>query len=155
MPLPATPSLSDAFRIRHKALSAGLTSTNGADNDYSAGLEPGDITKYMAQPWQADFNECAAQDIDITYKQWCDIYPASTGDPVKPITQKTFWWPSHRPMQVFGAQGQTPWSGQIPQTSQGDLMMVTAWNALGFIKDNPDYTPQNGQPQYILVESNS
>ena len=29
--------------------------------DPAIGLEPGDLTRYMALPWQADFNECATQ----------------------------------------------------------------------------------------------
>jgi L-lysine epsilon oxidase C-terminal domain/L-Lysine epsilon oxidase N-terminal len=68
-PLPANPSMSDVFRLRHKDVSGGLTLTNGADNDYSAGLEPGDASKYMAQPWQADFNECSIQPIPNGGKQ--------------------------------------------------------------------------------------
>jgi 2-polyprenyl-6-methoxyphenol hydroxylase-like FAD-dependent oxidoreductase len=35
--------------------------------DLAAGLEPGDLTKYSALPWQSDFNECATQDVNITY----------------------------------------------------------------------------------------
>ncbi|MEO8126924.1 MAG: LodA/GoxA family CTQ-dependent oxidase, partial [Bryobacteraceae bacterium] len=34
------------------------------DSDFETGLEPGDLTKYMALPWQADFNECTTQMID-------------------------------------------------------------------------------------------
>ena len=78
-PLPAKPALSDAFRIRHKDVSGGLTLTNGADNDYSNGVEPGDIIKYMAQPWQADFNECSVQ-------------PIPAGGP------EYWWWPAQRPI---------------------------------------------------------
>lgn len=98
------------------------------------GLEPGDITKYDAVPWQADFNECTNQPIDITYEAWNGIQPASTGDPVKPIVQLTYWWPVHRPFWVlnFG-----PWS-PTPQNNAGDLQMVTTWPLLGFIKKTPD-----------------
>ena len=28
-------------------------------NDFVTGLQPGDLTKYMSVPWQADFNECS------------------------------------------------------------------------------------------------
>jgi hypothetical protein len=92
------------------------------------GLEPGDITKYDAVPWQADFNECTNQHIDITYEAWNNIEPDSTGDPVKPIVQLTYWWPVHRPVWVNGA----PWS-PTAQNNAGDLQMVTAWSALGFV----------------------
>jgi len=115
------------------------------------GLEPGDLTKYSAVPWQSDFNECSTQDIDITYEKWNVIEPESVGDPAEQITQMTFWWPSHRPMEVFTEQGgQVAWSQGIPQTNAGDLKMVTAWKALGFILNTG--TPEN--PNFVQVERN-
>lgn len=122
--------------------------------DLSSGLEPGDITKYSGVPWQSDFNECSSQMINLTYEDWNRLYPDSTGDPAlassEQIIQLTYWWPSHRPMTV----NNVPWALGIPQSNQGDLKMVTAWKALGFVKNNPDYTPENGEPQYIQVERN-
>lgn len=106
------------------------------------GLEPGDLTKYSAVPWQADFNECSTQDVDLTYEKWNEIYPQSVGDPVQDVTQSTYWWPAHRPMIVNGS----PWSEGIPQTHAGDLKMVTAWKDLGFILNTP-----NG---FVQVERN-
>lgn len=120
----------------------------------ATGLEPGDITKYSGIPWQSDFNECSTQGINITYEDWNNLYPKSTGDPAldpaQQIIQNTYWWPAHRPMTV----NNVPWALGIPQSRQGDLKMVLAWKDLGFVKDNPDYTPDNGQPQYIQVERN-
>jgi hypothetical protein len=138
-PLPARPSMSDAFRIRHKNLGGGgLTLNNGADNDYSAGLEPGDITKYMAQPWQADFNECSNQN--------------TPNDPL-------WWWPAQRPFSVVPVDApsqQLPWtrltnsdpdlSGQFPD----DLQMATNWKDLGFIFNIR--TPAG--PRYVEIERN-
>ena len=49
-------------------------------DDFGTGLQPGDLTKYMAVPWQADFNECSTQAIDITYEAWNKIYAASESD---------------------------------------------------------------------------
>ena len=44
----------------------------GADlsqsNNFETGLQPGDLTKYMSVPWQADFNECSTQPIDVTIR---------------------------------------------------------------------------------------
>jgi hypothetical protein len=123
-PLPAQPSMSDAFRIRHKNLGGGgLTLNNGADNDYSSGLEPGDITKYMAQPWQADFNECSNQPV-----------PGPNG----PLY---WWWPVQRPYSVVphGAPSpQLPWTrvtADDPNQNDTfeDLQMATNWKDLGFI----------------------
>ncbi|MFL6336493.1 MAG: LodA/GoxA family CTQ-dependent oxidase [Pyrinomonadaceae bacterium] len=160
----------EPFRIKHstyfspKVLASwqpnplslpGPLTTPQDQGSLAVGLEPGDLTKYGAVPWQADFNECSTQPTDITYAQWNVIEPQSVGDPAPDVPQTTYWWPSHRPMEVLTAQGgQVPWSQGIPQTNAGDLKMVTAWKDLGFIGPNPDYTPTNGNPQFIQVERN-
>jgi hypothetical protein len=115
------------------------------------GLEPGDLTKYSGIPWQADFNECSNQPIDITYEKWNLIYPQSTGDPLRDITQTTFWWPSHRPMEVFNPNGaQVSWSQGVPNNNAGDLKMVSAWKELGFILN----TGTDDNPNFVQVERN-
>jgi hypothetical protein len=137
MPPPAKPSLSDAFRIRHKDVSGGLTLTNGADNDYSAGLEPGDITKYMAQPWQADFNECSIQPIRGDVDHW--------------------WWPAQRPYSVYPAADTTqqlPWTRIDPNDPNPngfpDLQMATNWKDVGFILN----VGPAGSPSFVEIERN-
>ena len=127
----------------------------------SDGLEPGDITKYDAVPWQADFNECSTQPIDITYEQWNNVYPDSTGDPVESVQQLTYWWPAHRPMEVSLFLGPPKshhyGSGDWSPTSQnhaGDLMMVTQWANLGFVLKNPAFGPGNQvDPEFVNVPS--
>jgi hypothetical protein len=156
---------SESYRIKHSpyfsltALSAWQTQPLSLPNpDLAAtdpgslqiGLEPGDLTKYSAVPWQADFNECSNQDVDITYEKWNVIDPQSVGDPATDITQTTFWWPSHRPMEVFTENGQAPWAQGIPQTNAGDLKMVSAWKDLGFIINQG--TDDN--PNFVQVERN-
>lgn len=70
-------------------------------------LKPGDITKQMAVPWQADFNDCA-QEGDLA------------------------WWPVQRPDDVFPEAGgpQVPWTRNTV-SSMSD--MVKNWHRLGFI----------------------
>ena len=137
-PLRPNSSLSDAFRIKHKDLSGGLTLTNGVDNDYSAGLEPGDITKYMAQPWQADFNECSVQPIGASGTNY-------------------WWWPAQRPYSVFAAQNpgqqvfwtrtsEAPNSDSFPQ----DVQMVTNWKDVGFILN----IATAASPNFVEIERN-
>jgi hypothetical protein len=113
------------------------------------GLEPGDISKYDAIPWQADFNECSTQEIDVTYRDWNANYPGSTGDPVQPLVQLTYWWPAHRPMNVSRPRGSaTPWAPRwspTAQTNAGDLQMVTVWTKLGFM--TPD-----GQGGFVCTQ---
>jgi L-Lysine epsilon oxidase N-terminal/L-lysine epsilon oxidase C-terminal domain len=140
------------------------------DNDLATGLQPGDLTKYMALPWQSDFNECTTQPINITYADWNNLWPDSDNDERLRKDEKTWttlWWPAHRPLQTFEIasfddKGQpsnyvwTTWSRGVPQTPAGDLKMVTEWCKLGFIVRNP-YQP-GAQPaddltyKYISVE---
>ena len=133
-----TPSNLQSWNPQPLSLPGNLETPDDAGS-LTVGLEPGDITKYGGIPWQADFNECSTQPVDITYEKWNEIYPQSTGDPVKDITQTTFWWPSHRPMEVVavinGHAKQVSWSQGIPNNNAGDLKMVTAWKELGFISD--------------------
>lgn len=124
------------------------------ENDFNAGLEPGDLTKYMALPWQADFNECTTQTINITYADWNKINPKNENDLRllnDEMTWETLWWPAHRPLQSneltgYDEQGNpevtwTNWSQGIQQTNAGDLKMVSDWWKMGFIIRNP-YLPK-------------
>ncbi len=139
------------------------------DGDFSRGLQPGDLTKYGAVPWQADFNECTTQDIDVTFELWNQIDPTSENDPLMKIQRKvweTLWWPAHRPLQTFeviGVKDGGPvlkylnWSRGVPQSNAGDLKMVTEWSRLGFVVRNP-YVPPDALDQaspgakYVSVE---
>ncbi len=119
------------------------------DSDYETGLQPGDLTKQMALPWQSDFNECTTQDINVTYEQWNNIDPDRQHDPWMKLEEQvweTLWWPAHRPLQTFevvGFSGGRPqlkylnWSRGVPQTNAGDLKMVTEWRKLSFVVRNP------------------
>jgi hypothetical protein len=140
------------------------------DNNFDVGLQPGDLTKYMALPWQADFNECAMQSIDVTYEAWNKIYPDSDHDGQMKREQRvweTLWWPAHRPLQTYefvsmNSDG-TPnikwldWSRGVPPTTAGDLKMVSEWWRLSFVKRNPwwkDEGPTSVPPdkRFISVE---
>jgi hypothetical protein len=143
------------------------------DNDFDRGLQPGDLTKYMGIPWQADFNECSTQTINVTYLEWNQLYPASDGDTEMLRGERvweTLWWPAHRPMEsyeVAGMQGGKPtgynwtvWARGVPQTNEGDFKMVSEWWRLGFIRRNPwagpdvrpTMLPPADPPPYISVE---
>lgn len=55
----------------------------------NTGLEPGDVSKFMALPWHTDYNSCATH--------------PSTNNPVKGTT--LFWsWPAQRPVAVYPAK---------------------------------------------------
>jgi hypothetical protein len=145
------------------------------DDDFDTGMQPGDLTKHSALPWQADFNECSTQDIDVTYEGWNQIFPQNNGDSLMVREQRiweTLWWPAHRPLQTFevvSMSGRQPtgyrwvdWSRGVPQTNAGDLKMVTEWPRLGFVRKNPfaqgypdvlpTELPPPDPPPYISVE---
>ena len=123
------------FRLRHKP---GVTPPLSLGQSFVDGLEPGDLGKYMALPWQADFNECAQQ----------------------PIGDRVFWWwPVQRPTFVYleraGDLRQVPWIGSDnDQKAVGyvqfadDLDMVMLWQDLGFVfnKGTED------RPRFVEVE---
>ena len=70
-------------------------------------LKPGDITKQMAVPWQADYNDCAQEG-------------------------ELAWWPAQRPDDVFPEAGgpQVPWTRGIVKDMSD---MVQKWHRLGFV----------------------
>jgi hypothetical protein len=139
-------------------------------NDFVTGLQPGDLTKYMSVPWQADFNECSTQTIDVTYETWNEIYPESDNDKRMEREQRvweTLWWPAHRPLQTFeqvlGPDGSSSiswldWTPGVPQTNAGDLKMVSEWWRLPIVRSNPTADdqpttlPPPSPPPYISVE---
>ncbi len=144
------------------------------DNDFDTGLQPGDLTKYSALPWQADFNECTSQPINVTYDEWNVVDPESEKDSLALREQsvwETLWWPAHRPLQVWEIaswSGGKPasyvfvdWSRGIPGTNAGDLKMVTEWWKLAFVRENPlasdepTEVPPPSPPPYIAVERTS
>jgi hypothetical protein len=153
------------YRIKHKltigpnAMSESVGDTLGINyfqpNNLSLGehlgdgLEPGDLTKRNAVPWQCDFNECTTNPTDVTYDNWNVInLPQS-----QRLSYGVVWWPAHRPLQVTtatGGQGRD-WAEPIPETDQGDTMMVSLWNQLGFLMNQGTYAAPNFVEQERLL----
>ena len=87
-------------------------------------LKPGDLTKQMAVPWQADFFDC------------------SYDDPL-------FWWPMHHPTDVFPIAGgpQVKWIRNEDDISE-PKDFVQKWHKLGFIIQQEDqYVETERNPQ--------
>ncbi|RQS72027.1 hypothetical protein DID96_12130 [Burkholderia sp. Bp8963] len=143
----------EPFRIRSRFVVEGPLSLG---YDPQRGMEPGDLTRYMALPWQADFNECASQAI---------------GD------RTLWWWPAQRPEFVYrdptadhmmakasvappppGERSgkQVPWIGTDYDQLAGDYVtfpdnvdMVRYWSRLGFVMEKP---VGDGEHRFVEVE---
>jgi hypothetical protein len=123
------------FRIRRKR---DVRPPLSLGQDFAEGLEPGDLGKYMAVPWQADFNECAHQ----------------------PIGDRVFWWwPVQRPHFVYVRRGaglkQVAWVGSdVDQNAADyiqfpdDIQMVEHWQQLGFVFNEGT----RDKPRFVEVE---
>ncbi|MET8141080.1 LodA/GoxA family CTQ-dependent oxidase [Sphaerisporangium sp. NPDC005288] len=108
------------YRIRRKT---GVRPPLSLGQDLDQGLEPGDLSKYMAVPWQADFNECSEQQVGDRF---------------------LWWWPVQRPDFVYvedtGGLRQVAWVGSDGDQNADDYVrfaddveMVELWHRLGFV----------------------
>ena len=85
-------------------------------------LSPGDVTKQLAVPWQADFAECTQEG-------------------------ELAWWPAQRPDDVFPEAGgpQTAWTRGLVASKED---MVQHWHRLGFIVKKSTM----GETMYVETE---
>lgn len=75
----------------------GLSLTSDPQN--GDGTEPGDLTKRMAIPWQADFFDCTVQTPNADNPH-VNQSPADDGVQIPP-TFYVYWWPPQSPMHVI------------------------------------------------------
>lgn len=128
------------------------------------GCEPGDLTKRMAIPWQADYYNCSVQSINFTDPDTNKIPAEDGGSTPKPPTYYTYWWPPQAPWNVISglvteeqqnvshdaemAGLQMNYARGINSYSQ---MVNQGWSHLGFIRNQN--TGDNGQMFPYLVET--
>ncbi len=78
------------------------------------GLEPGDLTKFMALPWHTDYNSCATHPPD----------PNPKGN------RTLFWsWPAQRPVAVYAAADVT--LGVLPDGTKAPVLGKQLWSVRG------------------------
>lgn len=149
-------------------LRRGLSTT--ADEAGGKGCEPGDITKRMAIPWQADFQECTVQTPNIsnpTVNQFAD----GTGIEVPPAYY-VYWWPPQSPMHVvtgslepgdqvldaivseIAGQPIIPAGQRVPyQRGINSVQdMIDSWSRLGFIVNQ---SKEKAYPYFVEKERDS
>ncbi len=120
------------------------------------GCEPGDLTKRMAIPWQADFFQCSIQFINFTDP----AVNKSDGIPTPP-TYYAYWWPPQSPWQVItgdlGIDGQaeagTPAGFQVMFTRGINTFsqMIDYWHYMGFLV-NQNTAALGGHFPYIAEQ---
>jgi len=139
----------------------GLTPSR--DECEGGGCEPGDLTKRMACPWQADFFQCTIQYINFTDPSVNKVKKPDGSSVPLPPTYYSYWWPPQSPWDVL--VGELTEAGQaatkIPAGQQMNyarginsfVQMVQYWYALGFIRDMN--SGSNGFPFMLETERNN
>ncbi len=144
---------------------AGLSTT--ADEAEGQGCEPGDLTKRMAIPWQADFQECTVQTPNITNAS-INQFADGTGIEAPPAYY-VYWWPPQSPMHVITGSldpGDQVLDGMVSKIAGQPIIpagqrvpyqrgvnsiadMINSWSRLGFIVNQSKVT---GYPYFVEKE---
>ena len=122
------------------------------------GCEPGDLTKRMAIPWQADFFQCTAQFINYSNTAVNQNYQ---NIPVPP-TYYAYWWPVQSPMFVLSgytaleeqAAAGVPAGFQVyyPRGVNSFAQMITGWSYLGFVVNQNEGPERELYPYFVERE---
>ncbi|MGJ8673728.1 CTQ-dependent lysine 6-oxidase LodA [Rubritalea sp.] len=132
------------------------------DECEGGGCEPGDLTKRMACPWQADFFQCTVQPVNFTDPS-VNKHATNTGNEPLPPTYYSYWWPPQSPWDVL--TGELTEDGQahshLPAGQQMNyarginsfVQMVEHWSALAFIRNNN--SSDKGFPYFTETERNN
>lgn len=153
---------SQPFRIAHRhdeqyyfenGLSPSIDETEGG------GCEPGDLTKRMAIPWQADFFQCTMQYVNFTDPNVNKV----DGIPAPP-TYYAYWWPPQSPMHVLNGAldiveqqlSGNPLGVQVyyPRGINSFSQMITAWSYMGFILNLNTSPERTAYPYFVERERN-
>jgi L-lysine 6-oxidase len=121
------------------------------------GCEPGDLTKRMAIPWQADFFQCTAQFINYSNPD----LNQTNNIPVPP-TYYAYWWPVQSPMFVLSgytaleeqAAAGVPAGFQVyyPRGVNSFAQMITGWSYLGFVVNQNEGEDRELYPYFVERE---
>jgi L-lysine 6-oxidase len=131
------------------------------DETAGGGCEPGDLSKRMAIPWQADFFQCTVQYINFTDEE---VNKNSDGIPLPP-TYYAYWWPPQAPWDVLTGN-LTPYEQFVQGVPAGMQVnyarginsfsqMITAWKYLGFILNQNQAADGRDYPYFVEKERNN
>jgi hypothetical protein len=155
------------FRVKHRALDYANATPGqpflGAGwiplREDPRGLEPGDLTKFMAIPWQTDYNSCSIHQTSINTSG----ANTSTGN-----ATTLYWsWPAQRPDAVYVAsevvnnvlppqrwsirgQGTHAQDPKTASTFQDPLQAIEQWDRIGIVLQGTAIEGGGFAPEYYL-----
>lgn len=163
----------DPFRIK---LQAGYAPGEGLDpfRDETLagdGCQPGDLTKRMAIPWQADFFDCSEQDVNFTTPRTNKTISNVSRIPLAP-TFFAYWWPPQSPFNVYSgartaAEQMLDGNAFLGSNNLGQVMgqnvlyhrglnsfmdSVVGWKYLGFILNTTNGPLRDTFPFFVERE---
>jgi L-lysine 6-oxidase len=99
-PIILTPG--DPFRVLPQDANYSKTGLSPSRDETltGGGCQPGDLTKRMAIPWQADFFDCSVQDVNFTAPSANKTISNANRIPLAP-TFFAYWWPAQSPYNVY------------------------------------------------------
>lgn len=152
------------YRIRH-AHDEAYYYAHGLDPNWDEtskplGCEPGDLTKRMAIPWQADFFNCTAQFVNFTE------VGRNKDDNLVPLppTYYAYWWPPQSPMFIIPGPLTVPAQQQegVPAGFQAYYQrginsyseIIEGWSYLAFIVNTNTGRGGRRYPNFMEAERN-
>ncbi|USE71159.1 hypothetical protein CTT31_18845 [Pseudoalteromonas maricaloris] len=153
------------YIIKDQSMGNGFPSGLDAERDEceGGGCQPGDLTKRMACPWQADFFNCTIQNVNFTEPTVNKVNVGTEDDPqMVPAapTYYSYWWPPQSPWDVLTNQFDDQSLTHLPAGQQVNyarginsfVQMVEHWSALGFIRNQNSDEPNF--PYFTEIERN-
>lgn len=162
----------DPFRILHEAESFNGLSPSRDETLTGGGCQPGDLTKRMAIPWQADFFDCSVQVVNFSTPNTNKTISNASRIPLAPAFF-AYWWPAQSPYNVYeGATtaAQQALDGGPLSEANGGLALgqnvlyhrglnsfgdsVVGWKYLGFVLNRTQGPLREMLPFYVEQERN-
>ena len=163
----------DPFRIKIQANDYSGLSPDRDETIAGDGCEPGDLTKRMATPWQADFFDCTVQDVNFTTPTSNKTVSNLSMIPLAP-TFFAYWWPAQSPYNVYSgamtaAEQLLDGNALIGNANNGQVLgqnvlyhrglnsfgdAVVGWKYLGFIL-NRTTGPHRDMLQFFVESERS
>lgn len=158
----------DPFRIKVAPGRNYLLSPDRDETLEGDGCEPGDLTKRMAVPWQADFFDCTVQLVNFTTPTTNKTVSNLNLIPLAP-TFYAYWWPAQSPYNVYSgaltsAEQMLDGNALIGNSNNGQVLgqnmlyhrglnsfgdAVVGWKYLGFVL-NRTTGPHREMLQYFV-----